>query len=247
MISLLKNMYNNGNNQGDTIISCKDGTINCHYFVITQTSYYLNMITENDTNRDNGFNFHAKLDFSCELVNIVVTYLYSEKIIDKYISCFEIIDLINLICKLEIANDLCDNLVSYYMRKFPEQLTENNWLGLLRNTYENANCAYLTKTILDYYKNDVLENLCTQNKNGLLDLFKILYDTNDKNIQTILFALSLDKIIGLNEQISNFSSDIDTNLLKSAKINNILKNSSEDDEDTIKKKKSVYNRKNDKK
>src|SRR5437016_890126 len=97
MITLLRNLYNNGDNTGNIIIKTLGKEILCHDYIIKNTSNFLKEVLEEK------FLIGARiieLDYEHDLVNIVLNYMYSEKIIDKELTGNEIIKLYSLISLL---------------------------------------------------------------------------------------------------------------------------------------------------
>lgn len=118
-----------GENNGNVLIKTVDKELKCHDFVITQTSIYMREILENKIT-----NNIIELDSNYEVVNIILNYLYSEKVIDKDLNANDIIKLYHLINQLKCPDTIIV-LKHYYLEKFAKTINENNWNILLKMVF----------------------------------------------------------------------------------------------------------------
>ena len=181
MISTLRNLFNNGDNNGTIIIKTFDKDLKCHKFVLSNTSEYFKESIEQAT-----FDNVITLDVSTELLIIVLNFLYSEKIIDKELSGIDIIKLFALISQLRCV-DFVINLKNYYLKKFPKTINENNWLFLLENVYNTMKYSDLQEELLRYFQNNILSNI----EKSKIQVLKIAIDETASEIKQTLFLICL--------------------------------------------------------
>lgn len=213
MITLLRTLYNNGDNDGTiTIVTNDKKHIACHSFIIECTSEFLRSVTKSE-----NFKNVIEIDSTYELVNIVLNYLYSEKIVDKELSAIDIINLYNLINQLR-CNDSIVVLKNHYLKKFPNLLNEENWIQLLTYIFNVNKYADLQEIILSYYRNKVLDNIESFN----LQIINEIYKGINEEIKNLLFSICLEKIFNLTNEIKNNTND-QYNKNKQ-KLNSYLKN-----------------------
>jgi len=192
MFTILKNLFNNGDNNGEILIRTKDKDIKCHEFIANFTSEFLKISIEKSD--------IVELDFSSELVIIVLNFLYSEKVTDKELNAFDIIQLFNLIGQLRCHQSIII-LKNYYLKKFPALITELNWIELLSYVFNISKYDELQTELINCYTNNVLTNptLCNLYINNGIDL--------DVQIKNLLFAISLKKINELSAEVLNLSTE----------------------------------------
>lgn len=220
MISYLKYLYNNGENNGNIIIESIDKKkIKCHDFVLKNTSHFFKekLVHLSEI-------YEINLEYESEIINILLNYLYSEKIVDKDLSCMQIIKLYDLISEIR-GLETVSILRNFYMKKFPNLINETNWIPLLKITFGISRYLDIVSEILNYFEMHILNN------NALLNDYKInnLFEQIDEQIICkTLFTISLNKIIASNEEILN-KKNKEENFQK---LNNIVTNymNSSDDE-----------------
>lgn len=213
MITRIRSLYNEGQNDGSITIKTIDKDLKVHRFVLELTSDFFNeSMKKNDLAETPQI---ITLDFYSDLVNIVLNYMYSEKIIDKDLSGSDIINLFNLISQVR-CKDFIMNLKNHYLKKFPKVLDNTNWCNLLRTVYGISKYYELEEALLYHFKNTILTELDGGNFNKLSDTFSLL----EYNIKDQLFMISLDKIGKLNMDISRLMEETDED---SNHLNNFLK------------------------
>jgi hypothetical protein len=216
MLSILRDLYKNGDNDGNVIIKTKDKELKCHEFVISNTSDFF----KSSINSDSYYNI-IELDSSFEIVNIIMNYLYSEKIVDKELSANDIINLYNLINQLR-CKDFIIPLKNHYLKKFPELLNELNWMELLKCVFNVNKYADFQDEILLYYKSNILTQLEDLDLNTIIDNYKYV----NEEIKTLLFTICLAKILSMNIEIKN--NIIDKNITTKQNLNTYLKTINDD-------------------
>jgi len=159
-------------------------------------------------------------------VNIVLNYLYSEKIIDKELSANDIINLYNLINQLR-CKDIIVPLKNHYLKKFPALLNESNWMELLKCVFNVSKYTDFQEEILSYYKSNVLTQLEDLDLNTIINTYKLV----NEEIKTLLFLICLEKISLMNIEIKN--NIIDKNITTKQNLNSYLKTINEDSQDEI--------------
>lgn len=218
MQSYLRELYNDGINDGDMQILSKDNhIIKCHKFVISYATKMLNLHDDN----------HICLDYNKIIIDIILNYTYSEKIVDIDLTVDEILSLFSLINYLDM-NDYILELKNHYIRMFPDKLTKNNWLHILKSIYGMPKYSDLLESIIPYIQNVAIVD------NDILSIINI--DNLDNAIKNFLFKIALYKIIELNKCL-NLAIDEKNNDRKE-KLNHLLTtsdescyDSDEDDED----------------
>lgn len=197
MLSILRTLYNNGQNNGDVILKTKEQEIKCHSFVLETTSDYFKSCIKYE-----NFNGVIEMDLSFEITNIIINFLYSEKIIDKDLTAGEIIRLFTAISSLQCSDSIII-LKNYYAKKFPKLLNEDNWHVLLEQIFNTNKYAGLQEMIMEYYENNILNNIDLETMFSLKDTFAFM----NGEIKNVLFAISLKKINALLEEIRDNSSE----------------------------------------
>ena len=210
MISLLKSLFNNGDNNGNIILETNDKNLKCHDFVLRQTSDFFKENLETS-----GFNGIINLDSNSELVCLVLNYFYSEKIIDKELSANDIIKLYYLINQLRCQDSILI-LKNHYFKKFYGTLNEANWLELLKIIFNISKYTDLQDEILLYFKNSILMKTESLNVIRFNDFYK---DTNEE-IKNVLFSICLEKIMFLLNEVNKNQCILDDNLKKKNNLNN---------------------------
>lgn len=202
MITYIRSLYNDGDNNGDFPIFIKDDkSINCHKFVIDYA-----LISKDLYNME-----IVRLDHEKKIIDIVFNYIYSETIIQVELNVDQIISLFELIHYLKIKPFILE-LKNYYSRYFPNTVNLNNWFHTLRSIYGIEKYSDLFDSIVPYIKNVVLLNDDVINN--------LMIDDMDENIKGFLLRLSLSKTLELNNDLDD-ALDID-NCVKE-KMNNILR------------------------
>lgn len=209
MLSILRTLYNNGQNSGDVILRIKDQDIKCHSFVLETTSEYFRSCIKTD-----DFNGIIELDLSFDIVSIIVNFLYSEKIIDKDLAANEIIRLFTAIGDLHCMDSIII-LKKHYAKKFPKLLNEDNWHILLEYVFNTNKYTDLQEMIMEYYENTILNNIDLENLYNLKNAFI----TMNGEIKNALFGVALKKINILLEEIKDNSSE--TKMALNGYINDI--------------------------
>lgn len=233
MQSTLNNLYNNGNNEGDIILNLLDGTIRCHSFVLIYTSSYFknNMNTlkcSHDINimdyetgyESDGITYQLPLQTTKKIANIIMAFLYNEKVIDIDLNGQEIIELFDNIRSLQFGNFVII-LKNHYMNKFKYEINTNNWLLLLKITINDNFYTVLTDKILDYYQNNILtsiDDICESNIDKIIDEFI----NCDPLIVKTLYKRCLMKIVEMNVKLNDNSDN--GKLFDNKNINKIIKN-----------------------
>lgn len=210
MLSILKTLYNNGENDGNITIITKSSKLMCHSFIIENTSEYF---------RSCIFSCNViELDYSFELVNIVMNYLYSEKILDKNLDANEIINLYNLINQLKCKDSTNINtLKNHYLKKFPSLINETNWIDLLKYVYNINKYADFQEEILTYYKSNILTYIEDLDFNEIINMYT---NTNDE-LKILLFSICLERVSVMNVEIKNNTNN--SELKTKQKMNSLLK------------------------
>jgi len=230
MLSVLRTLYNNGENDGEILIKTKDSQIKCHLFVIENTSDYLKSCVKSE-----NFNNIIELDSSFELVNIAMNYLYAERIIDKELSADEIINLYNLINQLKCKDNININILkNHYLKKFPYLIEENNWIDLLKYVHNINKYADFQEEILCYYKSNILTYIEDLDLNTIVNM----YSNVNTEIKILLFSICLERLSIINIEIKN--NTVESSLKTKEKMNSLLEtinsennnDSCEDFEDT---------------
>ena len=221
MLTVLRTLYNDGDNDGNVIIKTHDKDLLCHDFVLKYTSdffkEYMNVTT---------FTGLLELDYESKLVNIMFNCMYSEKVVDEGLTGQEIIKLYALINQLK-CKEIDMIIKNHYLKKFPSTLTENNWMTFLRMVFNIEKYNDLQKEILNYFAENILMNLETVN----MYLFSDLYKDTDNNIKDTLFKICLEKILSLTNELKN---NLENDVVKK-KLNDYIKDDEELSDDEPKK------------
>lgn len=218
MISFVKTLFNNGDNNGSIVIKTKDGKdIKCHDFVLKNTSDYFKEVIENE-----GFNGTIDLDSNSEIVTIVIEYLYSEKIIDRNLSGYDIIHLYHIITQFR-CSDLILILKNHYLKKFAHLLNPDNWVELLKIVFNISKYSDLQSEIIDYYKNSVLTDPDAANQ----ILLSRSYENLDHSLTNLLYTILLERHIILHNETMN--KNLDDQHLET--LNKYIKDMSDSDEE----------------
>ena len=240
MISILRTLYNNGENNGDILVKAKDGNLMCHSFVLENTSLYFKSQIISNT-----FDKTLQLNFNVETVNIVLNYLYSEIIIDKELSVYDIMNLYDLISQLS-----CDNinpLKNHYLAKFNVQINDKNWCTLLNNVYGVNKYADFQECVLSFYRNNILHFLDVSYCGVKMNID--YYTSSNEGIRLLLFSICIEKLSELMAELK--STNNDDSIKKKQTLNIFLKqcekhdvpdrdSSSEDTKDKKQVKKSPF-------
>lgn len=245
MLSVLRNLYNNGENTGDINIKLNDKTINAHSFVLFNTSEYFRIqMNSEDFNKNTLIEVpiqndiititpNKTIEIQCqyEIINIILNYLYSEKVIEKELSPTDIIELFSMIHTLQCHNSII-KLKNYYLLRFPKLLTPENWLELLEYVFNVNKFSELQDEILLYYKNIILNNTETINITEITETYRHI----NGEIKNVLFSITIMKINTLvynmkNDNCNNNSIQTKRNLNKFLLKTDIDENEYDDEEE----------------
>ncbi len=218
MLTILRTLYNNGENDGDIIIKTINEELRGHSFILKKTSDFFRICMS-----DPYFAGIIEIDSTSKIINIVINYLYSEKIIDDDLSPTEIIQLYNVINNLKCHQSITI-LKNYYLQKFPKLLNQNNWIELLTYTFNISKYTELQEELLTFYTNYILNNIQTIDLHTIDNLYKPVND----EIKNILFSIALQKVYSLTNEIKNNTSQQE-NITKH-NLNTFLINASEYEE-----------------
>lgn len=121
MQSYLQNLYNYGDNNGDIKLVSKDNILlSCHSIVVkTLSNYFGNHNTSMCPDEKNNIHYNKKI------IDILMHYMYTEKILEENLSIDEILSLFELINFLQVNN--IEELKNYFTRQFPHKLNSDNW------------------------------------------------------------------------------------------------------------------------
>jgi BTB/POZ domain len=220
MLNILRTLYNGGENNGNVVLRTLDKDLKVHSFVLEWTSeFFRNHI------RNESFSGIIDLNINFDLVQIVLIFLYSERITDKELSGYDIIKLFDLIDTLK-CGDLILVLKNHYLQKFPKTLNENNWKELLIIVFNQFKYHDLQIEILRFFKNHILLNLDKQFIPHLCE--NIHQNEQDQRIKELLFSISLEKLCEYNECLKN---DLDHG--NKTYLNAYIKNINDDSDEHI--------------
>lgn len=220
MISVLRTLYNNGDNDGNIAINTKLGQLKAHSFILENTSELFKACIKSQS-----FSNMIELDASDELVNIVMNYLYSEKIIDKELDPNDIINLYNLINHLRCKDSINISILkNHYLKKFPGLLNEGNWMDLLRSVYNISKYADFQEEIIAYYKSHILAFIEDLDINFVMSMYTNISD----ELKILLFSICLERVSVINAELRNNA--IEAESKEKQKMNSALKSKSDDDD-----------------
>lgn len=214
MLTLLRTLFNNGDNDGQILIKTKDKDIRCHGFIVNLTSEFMKTSIDKLSSATGTI---IELDFPSSLIVIIFNYLYSERIIDKELPAFDIIQLFNLIGQLKCHQSIII-LKNHYLKKFPDLIIEDNWMALLTYVFNVSKYAELQEEIINYYTNNILNNIELSNSYMITNA----YETLDNPIKNLLFSIGLKKISELNAELKNNVTEQENK--KKLDLNSYLKN-----------------------
>ena len=198
MDQLILNKFNDGNNDGDTIIYSEDNEmIKCHSFVIMNISgYFKSLYNFNNSKELKEF----KLCYSIKLIKLIINVMYNsnyqyEKTIQ--LSLDEVIHLIKLIDELLIEINI-DKFKKQFFIIIKRNINLENCVEILIQLYEFDIYKSLVNYIIDYicyqiYENDntmIINKIYETNKHLNSDLQKqlicnIFSGLNQKNIENL--------------------------------------------------------------
>jgi hypothetical protein len=208
MQSYLQNLYNNGDNNGDIKLCSKDNVqFSCHSIVIKTLSNFIstyNTLTQKIT-----------INYDKRIIDILLHYMYTEKILEEDLSIDDILSLFELISFLQVKN--INELKNYFTRQFPHKLNSDNWQHILRTIYGIQKYSPLFEQLTLFIKNIIFRN----NKS----ISQIIDDNFDSCIKSYFLKISLLTIKDLNIDISNLIEEKDTAIKE--KMNFIIQNSDE--------------------
>lgn len=216
MISIIRTLFNNGVNDGNIIIKpsrTPDKIINCHNFVLKKTCKFFEEGFFN--NSSDGI---IELDSHYDVLIVVFNFIYSENILDRELSCSQIIDLFNIISQLR-CNDSILLLKNHYLKKFSLLLNESNWIQTLKIIYGVSKYFDLKEEILKYYRINILNNIDNNNIVLINSQFKDLTG----ELKDVLFEICLEKIVNLNTELKIISDLTEQKNNDKIKLNNCLK------------------------
>lgn len=189
MISHLKNLFNNGyDNGGDIMVICENESITTHSWVLIECSEYYESIVPS------SIIFLKQYDSS--LVKLLFRILYSEDVnisfdsncplqIEDSIKFFELVD--KFILKVDITK-FCENI----MENLKKQIDNSNFMDVLYLLNDVSN-EYLSKIryhiVRNVRCNDQLYYVIKNHikNNNFTDLYKILSCTEDKSLPHYMF------------------------------------------------------------
>lgn len=214
MFTILKSMFNNGENDGDVILRTINKDMRCHSFVAKYNSELIKEQLDNCY-----FPGVVMIDYNSNLVNIVFNYFYSEKIIDIDLTGEEIISLFGLINQLRCQITI-NTLKNHYVKKFPKTLNDNNWLDLLKLVYGISKYSDLQEEVLSYFLNNILSNVES------LECFMLseYYKYTDEYIRDKLFQICLQRIIYITNEIQSYTQETQVKNDTKKTLNNYIKN-----------------------
>ena len=191
MLSYIKQLYNLGDNNGDLVIKTKDDHIvKCHSFVMLYASDSIKMKLLKEDVHD-----AITLNYNKQIVDIVLNYLYSEKILESDLDINDVLDIFSLIHDLRMNNCTLE-LKNYYSRLFVNYINKNNWIHVLKSIYKLQKYSELYDCTLEYIKTVVLLD-----NDSIMDIQK---SDIDNDIKCVLFDISLNTLQKLNDEISEY-------------------------------------------
>lgn len=191
MQTYLKNVYQDGKNDGDIIIKTLDGSLHCHGYVLVSCSTYFK------SNFNDKFPDVIEFGYPFNVVNIVIKYLYTECSSEDLVSFEDIIKIFDFVELIKCSGTL-NILLEYYANKFNTLITENNWDTLLMRVFCVKKYEKLQAFLLTYYNEIVLKNISQINLEHIKSIHKVL----PENIKDVLFDICLHKFNTINKDIS---------------------------------------------
>lgn len=152
----IKKLFDDGINNGNIIISAKDGKeIICHSFVIkNQTSFQSFWSKESSGMRGSE---KIKLeDYDSIVLIAVLNKMYNSEFMFNNLSPYAIISAIKLIDYIAMKHS--DSVVIELCELFNEQITTKNWKNLLEMIYGNKIYEKLINRISYFILNGILEH-----------------------------------------------------------------------------------------
>lgn len=185
MLSTLRNLFNNGDNDGDIILITHDKAIKCHSFILEYTSEYLRSCIKNDP-----YTKTIELDTGSELLCIVLNYCYSEKLVDKEVNWNDILKLYILLNQLKCGDNILV-LKNHYLKKLYPLLNKDNWFEILKIVFNVNKFSDIEQVILTFYKNSILTDMSMPEIKELVTQFE---HSSNFELHNKLFAICLEKL-----------------------------------------------------
>lgn len=151
----LKSLFNNGDNDGNTIIVSDDGKeIKCHSFILKKQCDFAKGLCHFVTKKENKRRIN--LQYPEKIIKLVLHKMYYSFYDFPHIEINEILQIIALMDEILITNkkDIVEELVN----SFQEQITEENWEILLSKIYNNLAYIELEKCLMNYFYDTILEH-----------------------------------------------------------------------------------------
>lgn len=194
MNTILQNLFNNGNNDGNFIMNTRNGTITCHPFVLYHISNVCKNLIDSNT-------LAININTDLKITKILINYMYTEKFSSEDLNINEITDLFDLIDNLKC--DKCTTLKNYYLPKFLSKLDEDNWLNTLKIVF---NCHNSLEEIIYKYFSDVILNNVSQINYIVSN--SIVKNVSDQ-VQVRLFEIALSNIVNKVSEIDELKIERD--------------------------------------
>ena len=184
----MKNIFNNGDNDGDITIVTNNGYVHCHSFIITNHT----KIKYDEVDKA------ISMPYSNKIIIDVFSFLYSGIIPEND---YDVNDIINIHKIIAAIGCNCNTFKKYTAELFSTKLTYDNWIKL----YIEAHDLDLVDTIYDYFKTQIIPAVSKNIINK-----EILYDEllkDDKIDKNMFIKILLSSIASNDAKIESDSKD----------------------------------------
>jgi hypothetical protein len=190
----IKQLFNNGDNSGNTTIISNDGKqLKCHSFILkTQSEFMSSAFNFKKQNKQDAK--PIELDYNSKSIMIVLSRVYNSTYkISNDLSIDELIELVKLVDELLLMYE--DAIITEISNIFAAKLTDDNWLPTLVKIANYDVYDELIKKIRAYYINIIRSS-------NILHLKSSIYDPiySEKPVVALLLQWDLDVFKHIQQQ-----------------------------------------------
>jgi hypothetical protein len=189
MDKILKDLFKDGENDGDITLKCSDKVnVKCHSLIMkTQSDYFKGL-----------FDFHKdkkefEMMYSSKLVKLLINKMYNSAYPIGELEVDEMIELIKMIDEFLIVDR--EDLLKSLMFSFRMSIKKENWLDILKKVYGLDCYKTLVTELYLYFRDTILVGDGFVKDDPLKDI------ELDTDLGRKLYKIVLQKLAHLNKQL----------------------------------------------
>lgn len=189
MDKILKDLFKEGENDGDIMLKCSDKIIvKCHSLIMRSQSDYFKGL----------FDFHKDkkefdIGYSSKQVRILINKMYNSAYPIGELDVDETLELIKMVDEFLIYDR--EDIIKNLMFSFKSSLTKDNWLDILKKIYGIDCYKELVRHILYYFRDTILVGDDFVKNDPLQDI------ELDTDLGRVLYRIVLEKVAYLNKRL----------------------------------------------